>query len=202
MSEAKPGFRQPKQKTVKQQVAELHAAVANIQQALSIQKIVFEQFASGFGKLDKDMHNAMGVLNDLQYRTLALVEASSNTAAIDKIAEDFKLKDYNDASDKEDLSKGYVLDDIVKEDSIVTLSSKCEKNPEYAIFRTKFKLNDEVVLPELKGKILGLKAGDTVETKLPDGMTHLLEVICVKKLIPSLSPVKDTAASEKTDSKQ
>lgn len=191
----KNGTRQKKGPTVKQQVKELTTAVANIQQAMNIQKIMFQQFGNNFAKIDRDVHNAMGIINDLQYRTLALLELSGQVDKVNEIAERLKLKDFNDASAKEDLEKGYVEDDVVKENSIITLTSVCQDDEDRSIFRTKFNLGEEVVLPELKEKLIGLKVGEKVEAKLPDNLTHELEVVAIRKQNPKVEEAQEAEST-------
>lgn len=191
----KNGTRQKKGPTVKQQVKELTTAVANIQQAMNIQKIMFQQFGNNFAKIDRDVHNAMGIINDLQYRTLALLELSGQVDKVNEIAERLKLKDFNDASAKEDLEKGYVEDDVVKENSIITLTSVCQDDEDRSIFRTKFNLGEEVILPELKEKLIGLKVGEKVEAKLPDNLTHELEVVAIRKQNPKVEEAQEAEST-------
>lgn len=187
MSNGQNGFRQKKQQSSKDKLRELQVAVANMQQMSNIQKIVAQQMSQNLAKQDRDINNAMSVLNDLQYRTLATLEVLTEvfpTITTDQIndkAEEMKLKDYNEASDKEDLEKGYVEDDVIGEESIVILTSECLDDENKSIFRTKFKMDEEVLVGELKDKLLGLKTGETVEAKLPDGNTHKLEIVGIRK---------------------
>lgn len=196
------GFRQKKQPGNKEKIKELQATLQNMQQMFNIQKMVTQQFAQNLAKLDRDINNAMGVINDLQYRTLAMLEAlcevsSRNPEEIDEIAEKLKLKDYNEASDKEDKEKGYVEDEEVKEDSIVILTSECLTDSEKSIFRTKFKLDEEALDDELKKKLVGLKVGEKVKATLPDKNEHKLEVVGIRKQLEDL-----VKAEDKTDNKE
>jgi hypothetical protein len=179
----KPGFRQNKQPSAKDQLASLTKMVENLSQAVRVQQLIFQQFANNFGKLDKDMHNAMGVINDLQYRTLALIETSTvSKDELDSVAERLKLKDYNEASDKEDQEKGYTVSDTVKEDSIVIITTECEDDPMSSLFRSKFKLS-ESGNDDLKQKALGLKVGDKVDIVI-NGRQHKLELLGVREEPP------------------
>lgn len=196
------GFRQKKQPGNKEKIRELHATIENMQQTFNIQKIVTQQFAQNLAKIDRDLNNAMGVINDLQYRTLALLETvcevSEKTADdIDVVAEKLKLKDYNEASDKEDKEKGYEEDTSVKEDSIVILTSKCLTDESKSIFRTKFKLDEEALTDELKNKLVGLKVGEKVEATLPDQSEHELEVVGIRKVPPEVQNAQAESTEEK-----
>jgi hypothetical protein len=190
------GFRQKKQSTNKDKLKEMHVTLQNMQQMFNIQKMITQQFAQNLSKIDRDVNNAMGVINDLQYRTLAMLEVFAEATGksaddIEEAAEKLKLKDYNEASDKEDAEKGYEVDSVVKGDSVVILTSNCESDPNKSIFRTKFKLDEEALTDELKSKLLGLKVGEKVVATLPDNSEHEIEVVGVRK--PPVEQVEDTA---------
>lgn len=190
------GFRQKKQPTNKDKLRELHVTLQNMQQMFNIQKMITQQFAQNLSKIDRDVNNAMGVINDLQYRTLAMLEVFAEATGksaddIEEVAEKLKLKDYNEASDKEDEQKGYEPDSVVKEDSVVILTSSCESDPNKSIFRTKFKLDEEALNEDLKDKLLGLKVGEKVNAKLPDESEHEIEVVGIRK--QPVKPEENTA---------
>lgn len=187
MNLAKKGFRQKKARGTKDQIAALGKMVENLQQAVRIQQLVFQQFANGFGKMDKDIHNAMGVLNDLQYRTLALVETGTvSKEELDKVAETLKLKDYNEASDREDKDKNFTVEDEVQKDSVVIITSECAEDPTASIFRSKFKL-DESQNKEAQEKLVGLRTGSQVELTLAN-KKHMVTVLGVRKVPPAPAP--------------
>lgn len=195
----------PNKQSSKQKLKQLETAVANMQQMFNIQKLVAQQFSNNLGKLDRDVNNSMSVINDLQYRTLAILHVLTEVFptvtmdAIEEKAEALKLKDYNEASDKEDKERGYVDDDIVGEESIVILTSECKNDPDRSIFRTKFKMSEEVLLGDVQEKLIGLKVGEKVEVDLPDGNTHELEVLSIKK--ETVKP-EDVEAAEKNKQDQ
>lgn len=192
------GFRQKKQPGNKEKIKEIQVTLQNMQQMFNIQKMVTQQFAQNLAKIDRDISNAMGVINDLQYRTLAMLEAlcevsSRKPEEIDEIAEKLKLKDYNEASDKEDKEKGYVPDEQVKEDSIVVLTSECLTDSDKSIFRTKFKLDEEALDEELRKKLVGLKVGEKVKATLPDKNEHEIEVVAIRKQLEAVEKADDSS---------
>lgn len=175
----KDGFRQQKGKSKKDQVKELAIMVQNLQMATKVMQIGMQQLGESFGRIDQDISKSMGVLNDLQYRTLAMIDSGKfDKEELDKVAVVLKLADYTEASDKEDIDKGYTIADIIEDESVVILTSTCEEDSTKAIFRTKFKL-DESGNPEAEEKLVGLKVGDKVGLKL-GGIDHEVEVIGIR----------------------
>lgn len=183
---SKPGFRQQKQKSKKDQMRELATMVQNLQMAVRVMQMGMQQMGQSFQRMDADIGNAMGVLNDIQYRTLAMIDAGNfDKDKLEKAAEGLKLKDYEEASDKEDKEKGYTVADEVAEDSVVILTSECKEDKSKSVFRTKFKL-DESGNPEAQEKLKGLKVGDKTELKLGN-FTHEVEVLGIRT-VPAPAP--------------
>ncbi len=187
----KKGFRQQKTKTNKDRMRELETTVSNLQMAIRVMQMGLQQMGNSFQRIDSDIGNAMGVLNDIQYRTLAMIDSGNfDKDELDKAAEVIKLKDYIEASDKEDKEKDYTLADIVAEDSVVILTSICKEDSTKSIFRSKFKL-DESGNPKAQEKLLGLKVGEKTELKIGE-LTHDIEIIGVRTA-PAPEEEVDTA---------
>lgn len=192
------GFRQQRVKSKKDQMRELATMVQNLQMAVRVMQMGMQQMGQSFQRMDADIGNSMGVLNDIQYRTLAMVESGKfDKSELDKAAETLKLEDYTKASDKEDKDKKYTVADVVAEDSVVILTSKCKEDETKSVFRTKFKL-DESGNPEAQEKLKGLKAGEKVELKI-GGLTHIVEVLGIRT-VPA--PVEQPKAALPVESKQ
>jgi hypothetical protein len=175
------GFRNKKNTTLAQDVRELQTMLTNTQQAIQIQQMMVQKTMKDLSRLDQDMHNAMGLLNDLQYRTLAVIEEGKyDISSLEQTAETIKLKDYNSASDKEDLEKGYTPCDIVKEDNVVIITSECQKDPSRSIFRSKFNMKDVSVADIIK-KFPGLHVGDKVDANI-NGFDHVIEILGIRNV--------------------
>lgn len=188
----KNGFRQQKGKSGKQQLKELATMVQNLQMATRVMQMGMQQMGQSFQRMDTDINSAMGVLNDLQYRTLAMIDSGKfDKDKLDAAAEVLKLEDYTKASDKEDKDKGYTAADVVAEDSVVILTSECKEDKTKAIFRTKFKLDDSGN-PEAQEKLKGLKVGDKAELKI-NGLTHNVELLGVRTVPVPPAPEKKEA---------
>jgi hypothetical protein len=193
----KNGFRQQKQASKKDQLKQLAQMVQNLQMAVRVMQMGLQQFGQSFQRMDADIGNAMGVLNDIQYRTLAMVQSGKfNKEELDKVAEGLKLEDYEKASDKEDKERGYTVADVVAEDSVVILTSECKEDKSKSVFRTKFKL-DESGNPEAQEKLKGLKVGDKAELKIGKD-THEVTVLGVRTVPtpPAKEEPKDVTAAK------
>lgn len=178
------GIKLAKQDSVKTKLKELEIALQNTQMALQVSQMMIKHLTDQFKATQNDIASTMGMLNDFQYRTLAMLEVGNfSKEAIDAQAEVFKLKDFNDASNKEDLDKGYSDDNsgVVAEDSVIVITSRTPGVPEdQGIFRSKFTMA-ECLTPALRAKLLGSKLNDTVSIEL-GGATHEVTILSIKKI--------------------
>jgi hypothetical protein len=178
------GIKLAKQDSVKNRIKELEVALQNTQMALQVSQMMIKHLTDQFKATQNDVANTMGMLNDFQYRTLAMLEVGNfSKDAIDAQAEVLKLKDFNDASIKEDIEKGYLDDEagVVAEDSVIVITSRTPGLEEdQGIFRSKFPMA-ECLTPALRNKLLGLKLNDKVSVEL-GGTTHEVSILSIKKL--------------------
>ena len=179
------GVKLNKQDSIKTKVKELEVALQNMQMALQVSQMMIKHLTDQFKATQNDLSSTMGMLNDFQYRTLAMLEVGKfNTGEIESIAEKLKLKDFDNASDKDDALKGYVDDEagLVTEDSVITITSRTPDLAEdQGIFRSKFPMS-ECLSPQLRQKLLGLKLNDTVTAEL-NGASHVITILSVKKAL-------------------
>jgi uncharacterized coiled-coil protein SlyX len=188
------GMKLDKQGSVKNKIKELEVALQNTQMALQVSQMMIKHLTDQFKATQNDVASTMGMLNDFQYRTLAMLEVGNfNKDAIDAQAEIFKLKDFNDASIKEDADKGYLEDTtgVVAEDSVIVITSRTPSLAEdQGIFRSKFPMS-ECLTPALRQKLLGLKLNETTSIEL-GGVVHEVTILSIKKI-----KVADESAVEK-----
>lgn len=170
--------------STKDRIRELEILAQNLQMAVQMSQMMVKHLTDQFQTFQTDLGSTMGMVNDFQYRTLAMLELGNfKTEEIDAKAEEFKLADFNKASAKEDEQKGYVVDEagVVTEDSVVTLSSKTpDLEEDQGIFRSKFPMS-ECLTPQLRDVLLGAKVGDVVDADIY-GVTHKISVLEVKKV--------------------
>jgi hypothetical protein len=176
------GFRKPAAGAKKDKFKELDVAVKNCEMATRLSQMLIKQLLDQLQNNRLDLDNTMGMLNDFQYRTLAMLELSGiPKEQIDKRADELKLKDYSNASAQEDAAKGYLDDSagIVNENSVVTITSSTNGNEDRGIFRSKFPMS-ECLTPSIKEKIMGLKVGDSFEEQIKNDL-HKITVVDLKK---------------------
>lgn len=176
------GFRRASAAPKKDKFKELDVAIKNCEMATRLTQMMVKQLLDQMQNSRIDIDNTMGMLNDFQYRTLAMLELSGiDKKLIDKRADELKLKDYNLASDKEDEAKGYLDDSngVVGDDSVVTITSSTNGDEDRGIFRSKFPMS-ECLTPSIKEKITGLKVGDSFEEQIKNDL-HKITVIALKK---------------------
>ena len=187
------GMKQTKSPSTKERIKELEQGLQVSQMATQMSQQILQQITSQFQTLQADMNNTMGMLNDFQYRTLAMLELGNfKTEDVDSKAEEFKLKDFTKASDKEDELKGYAIADteIINEDSIVILTSTTpSESDDQGIFRSKFPMS-ECLTPDLRELILGSKVGDVIEAKLAN-IDHKITILGLRSV-----PVEETAETK------
>ena len=181
------GFRQQASGGKKEAIRNMQTELKNMQMAMRINQMMTQQIIQQFQNAGTDIDNIMRVSNDLQYRTLAMMELLGvDTSKLEEVAERLKLKDYNAASDKEDAAKGYTVADTVGENSIVIITSEAPGNA--GIFRSKFKLSESGV-PAMQQGLLGKKVGDKVKVTL-NNLEHEVEVLAIREE-PAAAPVDE-----------
>lgn len=172
------GKKQQKAKTTKQEIQELKVTIQNSEMATRISQMMLKQVLDQFQGLRRDVDNTMGILNDFQYRTQAMLELGNfDIGELNIRAEEFKLKDYMTASNAEDLAKNYTLnpDGIVDEKSVVIITSTTNGDEDKGIFRSKFKM-EECQTDTLREQLLGKSVGD-VFTEEINGDTHEITLL-------------------------
>jgi hypothetical protein len=177
------GVKLNKQDSVKSKIRELEVALQNTQMALQVSQMMVKHLTEQFKATQNDLSSTMGMLNDFQYRTLAMLEVGNfDRDSIEKKAELLKLADFNNASIKEDEIKGYTEDSagVVTENSVITITSHTPDLAEdQGIFRSKFPMS-ECINPNLRQKLLGLKLNETIEADF-NGAKHNITVLSIKK---------------------
>ena len=177
------GMKLNKQASAKDRIKELEVALQNTQMALQVSQMMIKHMTDQFKAVQNDLTNTMGMLNDFQYRTLAMLDVGNfDRDDVERKAEALKLVDFDNASLKEDDQKGYVIDTdgIVNENSVITITSHTPDLAEdQGIFRSKFPMS-ECLTPSLREKILGLKLNESTAVEI-GGVKHNITVLSIKK---------------------
>lgn len=173
-----------KNKTKGQRFQDAEKEVQQLQMATRVSQMLIQQMGNSVQSLSKDFGEISGRQRDAQYRILAIQQLLGlDTNAINAKAEELQVKDFEEASAKEDETEGCTNADVVAEDSVVILTSKVGENG--GILRTRLKVA-ELGFPQLKQDLLGKKIGDTVDADI-SGTLHTITVLGIKTL-----PVKAT----------
>jgi len=181
------GFRQPAEASRKEQLRALATELKNTQAAQRISQMMLQQMIQNNQNISYDLGKALTMISELQYKFLAVQKvANLDDSAIQAAADTLRLQDFNDTSAKEDTDKGYTVGDIVKEDSIVILTS-VSAEPDKSIFRSKIGLK-EANVPELTKGLLGREVGAKVVLDL-GGTQHTVELLGIR--YPAPAPVEN-----------
>jgi hypothetical protein len=188
---SKSSFKNAKKKV---QLKDVQDLLQNLQMAIRMMQFTMGRLSDAVIKLDRDMGQAMGVLNDLQYRTLAMMELGQfDKERLEKTADDLKRKDFEQASAQEDQKKNYIpAESVANAECDVILTSFCQTDAAKSIFRSRISLGD-ITDPKLQEKFLGLKVGD-VTTMTLLGVEHAVEILGVR--VPA--PKTETPAPQET----
>lgn len=183
VSQLRGGERKAKKPTKKKLQDEYMQAIQGLQTQAQFTQNILQQLLQNGQRLDSDVGNAMNIINDLQYRTLAMLELSGvNKDDLNAKADELKLKDFVTASDKEDTEKGLINDDagVVSNDSIVIVSSTTpDEEEDRGIFRYKFVMGQSGQ-PTLEASLFDMKVGSTVEADFA-GIKHVVTVRGIRK---------------------
>ncbi len=171
--------------------------VEQLTQAVRISQMLIQQFMQSSRAMQTDLGRVVGMVNDLQYRLLAQQTLSGvDIEALKTEADRLRLKDYQEASVKEDEEKGLVLVDTVEtvNDFVMITSTTPLETPDQGIFRSKFRLS-ESGNGDLMTNLIGKKAGDKVIILLGE-VQHNVEVLEVRRDPTPLALAPDAEVTE------
>lgn len=175
------GFRSAPQPNKKAALQQLETEMQNAQMASRINQMMTQQLMQNLKAMSEDLNVALTQLYELQYKYTALQKhLNVNSADLEKIANDLRLKDFDEASDKADIKDQLESADIVGDDSTVTITSTATdaQGSERGIFRSRIKLSESGV-PDLIKELTGKKVGDKVKVKLNE-LDHEVELLSIR----------------------
>lgn len=173
------GFKQQPQATRKERLRELEAELQNMQMALRVSQLMTQQLLQSNKAMTEDLGRALGLINELQYKFLAIQKvANLDVVALNDAANDQRLKDFNEASDAEDKEKDYQVTSTICDNSVVILTSTVEGDKDKGLFRSKIGIEEAGAT--IKQALMGKMVGDKVEVEL-NGEKHLIEILGVRQ---------------------
>lgn len=180
------GFRAQAQGSKKDKLRSLEAEIKNMQMSLRISQMMTQQLLQNGQNMSQDLGRALGLINELQYKILAVQKtANLDNAELARIADELRLKDFNEASDKEDAEEGFTVGTTVDKDSTVILTSTTDELDK-GIFRSRIKLA-ECGVKDLIDAFMGREVGAKAIVKL-NGVDHTVELLAVRQP-PKAEPV-------------
>lgn len=194
------GFRQAPQLSAKDKFREVNAQLTNVQMASRIQQMMTQKLLENGKAMGEDIGRLFQLVNETQYKVLALQELLNvDSDALTKLVEAKRLKDFDEASAKEDEKEGLLAADVVEEDSTVYLTSTTA-NPDAGIFRSRLKLAESGVPDLIKG-LMGKGVGEKVKVQL-NGAEHEVELLAIRKPkpAPELKAVGNEESAEAAES--
>jgi hypothetical protein len=159
----------------------LEKEVANLSYALRISQVLLKQVLEQLTPTQQDLKATTGMMNDYQYRALAMQALLNvDVAALKTKADELKLVDYTAASDQNDVESGFTTADTVTSDQdVVIITSTVPGKEDSGIFRSKTVLAD-TGNPELIAGFMNRPVGTAVSAKIGENV-HTVTLLGVRK---------------------
>lgn len=185
------GFRQQPQSSRKERLHELDVRLKNLEMASRISQMMTQQLMQNLKPMHEDLTRMTGLIQELQYKVLAAQKvANLDLDSLNAVANEMRLADFNEASDREDLEKGFTVGQTVDEQSTVVLTSTTEEK-DRGIFRSRLKLS-ECGVPDLIKAFMGREVGAKAIVSL-NGLDHEVELLAIRQPIAAAAPQGDAA---------
>jgi hypothetical protein len=177
MSRNRPPARLTKEAKHNQMVQQLE----QLTMATRMNQLVIQQMSNVINSLKSEIGYATSMLNDFQYRMLAVQQlANLDANKLQEIADGLKIIDFNTEAAKKDVAeKAEIVDKIESVDDVVIITSSTP-GQDAGILRSRIKVV-EMNQPELADALIGKTIGDKVEAKL-NNMTHIIEILGIRRL--------------------
>lgn len=186
------GFRQQTQGSRKERIREMDAELKNLSMASRISQMMTQQIMQNSKAMHEDLGRAMNIISELQYKILAIQKVSGlDLEKMNEVANQQRLVDFNEASDREDLERGFTVGDTVNEQSVVILTSTTEEK-DRGIFRSRLKLA-ECGVPDLIKAFMGREVGAKAIVQL-NGLDHEVELLAIRQ--PAVAQQANQAAGD------
>jgi len=157
---------------------QLEKKVSSLEAAVRMSQMLLQQLGGSIQPLSRDFGELANRQLELQYRTLAGHHLSGlDLDTLNQKSLELRIKDFEEASAKEDAEKGYLPVDETTATSIVILTSVAAE-ADKSILRSKLAIA-EVGFPELKANLIGKKVGDKVDADI-SGVKHTIEILAIR----------------------
>ncbi len=181
------GVKQEPKLNKTEMIVSMDKELKNLQMAGRVSQMMTQQLMQNLQNLGQDMGKAFKIINELQYKILAMQSVGSfDAAALVVKADELRLNDFIEASDAEDKTGNFTLGDVVQDDSTVIITSTTSAGE--GIFRSRIKLA-ECGVPALIRDLSGKSIGTKVACQL-NGEDHTVELLGIRNPPPAVEVVQ------------
>jgi hypothetical protein len=195
------GFRTAPQGNRKEKIRAHEVQLKNLEMSVRINQMMTQQLMQNLKGMHEDIGRALNLISEMQYKILAIQKVSGlDLAAMNAVANEQRLQDFCEASDKEDAEKGFTNGDTVNEQSTVVITSTTEGS-DTGIFRSRLKLS-ECGVPDLINAFMGREVGAKAIVTL-NGLEHEVELLAIRQPaveVPAATESEETAATDDSES--
>lgn len=166
-------------------------------------QLMIQQLMQNIKAMSDDLTKAFNQIYDMQYRLLALQKhLDVDVESLNAIANEMRLRHFEEAAAKADLNEGLETADVATEDSTVIITSvaKDESGEDHGIFRSRIKLS-ETGVPDLISALTGKRVGDKAVVKL-NGLDHEITLLSIKRSKASSSTTTTTTEQQQQQQEQ
>lgn len=179
------GFRQAPQLSAKDKFNGVDVELKNVQMASQVTQMMCRRLMENTKGMGEDLARLFQLVSETQYKLLAVQQvAGLDPASLAATANDLRLKDFVEASDKQDAQDGFTTIDAVEEDSTVILTSTAGESLDQGIFRSRIKLADSGASELIQG-LVGQAVGAKVKAQL-NGIEHEVELLGIRRPAPAV----------------
>jgi hypothetical protein len=172
------GYRQHAAPARKERLKTMETKLTNLEMASRISQMMTQQLMQSMKSMQEDLGRALGLLNEMQYKLLAIQELSGlDVVRLNELTNVRRLNDFNEASDKADVEGGFTVGTTVEANSTVVLTSTT-KETDRGIFRSRIELA-KCGVPELINAFMGKEVGTKVVVKLNE-LEHEVELLGIR----------------------
>lgn len=186
--------RRPGRITKVERFEHLTKQVEALSMATRLNQMMVQGINRRLDELQRDVRSATSMLNDFQYRLLAIQQLSNLDAAqLQGVSDTLKLVDFERELARKDLEENVAIVDTVESDDdiVVITSTTPEAGSDQGILRSRIRIS-EMNQVDLMAKLQGKKVGDKVETTLNE-VKHVVEVLGIRRA-PKPEKVEEKAS--------
>ena len=159
--------------------------------ALRLNQMMVQNLNKQMNSMHQDLTTATGLVNDFQYRLLALQQLSGiDTSIMQTMADSLKILDFDKESAKKDLDEEMVEIQQIEsdEDTVIISSSTPDVTPDQGILRSRIKIAD-MNQPQLATSLKDKKLGDEVEANL-NNTKHIIRILGIRRTTKVSEPAQ------------